>query len=166
MAPINTRIVQRSHALMGRPWGRDFLYDEAMIVGEGLLGRVGANLTTAGIGGFMLASALPPTRWFLQRWVLPAAGEGPSAKAQANGFFDLRLIGHTRSGQKLCAKVTGDRDPGYGATAKMLGETAAMLALERPRSELKGGFWTPATAFGQALVERLVQHAGMQFELI
>lgn len=166
MAPINTRIVQRSHALKGRPWGDSFRYDEAMVVGAGLLGRVGANLTAAGIGAFMAASALPPTRWFLQKFILPAAGEGPSPKAQASGYFDLRFFGRTHSGQALNARVSADRDPGYGATAKMLGEAAAMLALETPRSRLKGGFWTPATTFGQPLVKRLIEHAGMEFELL
>jgi short subunit dehydrogenase-like uncharacterized protein len=168
MAPINTRIVQRSHALQGRPWGDGFCYDEAMMFASGARGGVSAHLTAAGIGGFMLASALPPSRWFLQRWVLPSAGEGPSAKSQERGFFDLRFFGRTASGKTLRVKVTGDRDPGYGSTAKMLGEAAAMLALpgaNRSKPQ-KGGFWTPATAFGAPLVERLEANAGLRFELL
>jgi short subunit dehydrogenase-like uncharacterized protein len=119
-----------------------------------------------GLGGFMLASALPPTRWALQRFVLPAPGDGPSPEAQAKGFFDLRFHGRTANGQTLRCKVTGDRDPGYGSTAKMLGEAAKILAVDLPRSRLGGGFWTPATAFGDGLIERLQAHAGMRFEVI
>ncbi len=166
MAAINTRIVQRSHSLQGHPWGDDFRYDEATLFSAGLKGRAAASLMALGLGGFMLAGLLAPSRFVLERFVLPAAGEGPSAKAQAAGFFDLRFFGQTRAGKTLRVKVTGDRDPGYGSTAKMLGEAAAMLALSCPKKTLKGGFWTPATAFGQGLIERLVQHAGLEFEVL
>ena len=171
MAAINTRIVHRSHSLQAGPahaypWGEDFTYDEATLFASGLKGRVAASLMAAGIGGFMLASALPPSRWALQRFVLPGAGEGPSPKAQAHGFFDLRFLGKTRSGKTLRTQVTGDRDPGYGSTSKMLGEAAALLALKLPKKQLKGGFWTPATAFGPLLVERLTAHAGLTFAVL
>jgi len=63
-------------------------------------------------------------------------------------------------------KVTGDRDPGYGSTAKMLGQAGACLAQDFPGSGRKGGFWTPATMFGDKLIERLVAHAGLTFEVI
>jgi short subunit dehydrogenase-like uncharacterized protein len=166
MAAINTRIVQRSHSLQRNRWGDDFCYDEATMFSSGLKGRAAASLMVAGLGGFMLASAAPPTRFMLERFVLPAVGEGPSARAQAKGFFDLRFFGRTRSGDTLQTKVTGDRDPGYGSTAKMLGEAAAMLALHCPKTRLKGGFWTPATAFGHGLVAPLTQHAGLAFERV
>jgi short subunit dehydrogenase-like uncharacterized protein len=166
MAAINTRIVQRSHALQGRPWGEDFRYDEATLFAGGLKGRASASLMAAGLGGFMLASALPPIRFVLERFVLPAAGEGPSAKSQERGLFELHFFGRTRGGKTLRVNVSGDRDPGYGSTAKMLGEAAAMLALDCPKKALKGGFWTPATAFGQGLTTRLIQHAGLRFELM
>jgi short subunit dehydrogenase-like uncharacterized protein len=166
MSAINSRIVQRSHSLAGRPYGQDFVYDEATLMGRGLKGRLAAFAMAGGLGGFMLASALPPTRWALQRFVLPAPGDGPSPEAQAKGFFDLRFHGRTANGQTLRCKVTGDRDPGYGSTAKMLGEAAKILAVDLPRSRLGGGFWTPATAFGDGLIERLQAHAGMRFEVI
>lgn len=167
MAPINTRIVQRSHALLGRPWGGEaFRYDEASLMGKGFKGRLSALSFAAGLGAFMLGAVLPPTRWALQRFVLPAPGEGPSPQAQEKGFFDLRFHGTTASGKSLRCKVTGDRDPGYGSTAKMLGETAAMLALETPKGQPEGGFWTPATAFGAPLIERLQARAGLAFEAL
>lgn len=166
MAAINTRIVHRSNALQAQAWGADFRYDEAMLAGRGMKGRLAALGITVGLAGFMLGAALPPARWMLERFVLPAPGEGPSPQAQRAGFFDLRFFGTTAAGQVLRAKVTGDRDPGYGSTSKMLGEAGACLALDVPKSALAGGFWTPATALGGALLARLRAHAGLNFELL
>jgi saccharopine dehydrogenase (NAD+, L-glutamate forming) len=63
-------------------------------------------------------------------------------------------------------RVTGDRDPGYGSTAKILGEAAVCLAQDIARADLPGGFWTPATAMGNDLRERLKRHAGLTFEVV
>jgi short subunit dehydrogenase-like uncharacterized protein len=166
MAAINTRVVQRSNALAGAERIPGFLYDEATLTGDGLRGRATALALAGGLGGFMLASALPPTRWALQRFVLPAAGEGPSPSAQESGRFDLRFEGRTATGQTLRCKVTGDRDPGYGSTARMLGQAAACLALDIGKSDQAGGFWTPATIFGERLIERLRAHSGLAFQLL
>jgi len=166
MAGINTRIVHRSNALAGHAYTRDFRYDEAVSVGKGLKGRLAATGTALGLGAFMVAAAIGPTRTVLERFVLPKPGEGPSPEAQRRGFFDLRFLGRTDDGRTLRVKVTGDRDPGYGSTAKMLGESAACLALDMPSATLAGGFWTPATAFGERLVSRLQARAGLTFEVI
>ena len=166
MSAVNTRIVQRSNALSKQAYGADFVYDEAMLMGRGLQGRAAATGLTIGLGGFMFASALPPTRWALERFVLPAPGEGPSAEAQRKGFYDMRFLGKTADGAALRVKVTGDRDPGYGSTAKMLGQAGALLALDLADAGPKGGFWTPATAFGEQLIPRLVAHAGLAFEVV
>jgi len=164
MAAVNTRIVQRTHALLGRPWGPEFTYDEAMLMGSGPLGAAKAGGLTAGLGAFMGLAALGPTRKALNR-VLPKPGAGPSPKAQEAGFFDLRFFGTTPDGRTIRTQVTGDRDPGYGGTGRMLGEAAVSL-IELPRAEVGGGFWTPATAFGDRLVERLEAHAGLRFSIL
>ena len=166
MSDINTRVVQRSNALSKQAYGADFRYDEAMLAGKGFKGRAAATAITAGLAGFLVASALPPTRWALERFVLPGPGEGPSAEQQRNGFFDLRFLGKTADGRTLRVKVTGDRDPGYGSTARMLGQAGACLALDLADSNHKGGFWTPATIFGERLIERLEAHAGLTFEVM
>jgi len=163
MAAINTRIVHRSNALSAGRYSRAFRYDEAVSTGRGLRGCLTAVGAGVGLSVFMLASALGPTRAVLQR-LLPAPGEGPSPEAQARGFFDLRFFGRTASGRSVRVKVTGDRDPGYGSTAKMLGEAAMCLAFDVPRDTVAGGFWTPATIFGDRLVARLEAHAGLRFE--
>lgn len=164
MAGVNTRVVQRSHALAGRPWGPGFRYREAMAMGSGPVGAAKAGGLTAGLAAGMGLAALGPTRRLVAK-VVPKPGEGPSPTAQAEGSFDLRFTGTTADGRTIATRVTGDRDPGYGSTAKMLGEAAVGLR-ELPRSEVPGGFWTPATAFGDRLVERLEAHAGLEFSVL
>lgn len=166
MAGINSRVVLRSHALAGQPWGPDFRYDESMLVGRGFRGRATAFAITAGVGGLVALLATPLTRPLMERLVLPAPGTGPSPEAQEKGFFDLRFHGVTRDHRRLQVRVTGDRDPGYGSTGKMLGEAAVCLALDVSRDTTPGGFWTPSTAMGEALLTRLATHAGLAFAVV
>ena len=162
MAPVNTKVVHRSHALLGRPWGETFRYDEAVMTGDGPRGLAKASALAGALGGFVGAASIGPLRSLLRRFVLPAPGEGPSRESREAGFYDIRFFGETSDGRRIATRVSGDRDPGYGSTAKMLGEAAVCL-LERSRDDLPGGFWTPATAMGDALIERLVGHAGLEF---
>jgi len=166
MSAINTRIVQRTNALSKQAYGADFTYDEAVLTGRGLQGRLTATGMAAGLAGFVIAGAIPPARWALERFVLPGPGEGPSAEAQKSGFFDLRFVGTTADGRSIRTRVTGDRDPGYGSTAKMLGQAGACLAQDLANSGVKGGFWTPATILGDRLIARLTRHSGVMFEVL
>lgn len=161
MAGTNTRVVFRTHSLLDHEWGPDFTYGEAMHMGDGIGGRTKAMAMSGGMGGFMGAASLGPMRKMLGK-VLPEPGEGPSPEAQEKGFFDVRFHGTTGDGDELMVKVTGDRDPGYGSTAKMLCEAATTLI----DSEATGGFWTPATALGDAFIEALVDQAGLTFEVL
>jgi len=164
MAAINTRVVHRSNALSGSAYGDHFLYEEAVVTGKGGRGKRIARATSWGMGGFVVGLAVPPVRWALEKFVLPKPGEGPSEKAQLNGEFDLVFMGTTNAGELLQCRVTGDRDPGYGSTAKMLAQAAACLAQDIP-DDTPGGFWTPAALMGDALIARLREHAGLTFEL-
>ena len=162
MASVNTRVVHRTSALLGYPWGGDFHYDEASMMGSGPAGLARASTMSAGLAGFIGAAAIGPARSLLHR-VLPDPGSGPTPEEQENGYFDLRFFGSTKEGQSIATKVTGDRDPGYGSSARMLGEAAtALLSLDG----VGGGFWTPATAFGESLIEPLEEHAGLMFEVL
>jgi len=162
MGVINTRVVRRTHALLGRPWGEGFRYDEATLMGAGPLGFAKAAGLSAGLASVLAAGSLAPLRAVLAR-ALPEPGEGPSEARREAGYFDIRLLGETAAGERLRARVTGDRDPGYGSTAKMLGEAAVCLA--RDEHPVAGGFWTPASALGEPLLERLQAHAGVRFAL-
>ena len=164
MAPTNSAVVLRSHALLGQPWGRDFTYGETMMTGDGLTGGVAAWAMTAGLAAFAGVAGFGPTRKLLGK-VIPKPGDGPSEAKQQAGFFDLRFVGRTASGHEIRTKVTGDADPGYGSTAKMLGESAVAF-LDLDSTQVGGGFWTPASAFGDALIERLEAHAGVRFDVL
>ncbi|WP_175734406.1 saccharopine dehydrogenase family protein [Burkholderia ambifaria] len=170
MAAVNERVVHRSNALANDAYGTRFAYDEAVITGTGLKGRLAALTMVAGLGAFMAGVLIPPVRGLMERFLLPKPGEGPSVAAQLAGRYDLRFFGHAEDGRTLRVKVTGDRDPGYGSTGKMLGQAALNLALDCSRDGAKtgrgGGFWTPATMFDERFVERLERHAGLRFELL
>ena len=164
MAGINTRVVQRSNALMNYAYGRDFLYDEAMLTGGGLFGAPAAVALTGAMGAFGLAAAFSPTRAFLNNYVLPKPGQGPTAEQRERGSYDLLFVGIAADGRTFKARVTGDRDPGYGSTAKMISEAA--ICLSELGEDVGGGFWTPASALGLPLIERLREHAGLTFEMV
>lgn len=168
MASINTRIVRRSHALRGFPFGKEFRYSEVMSTGKGPKGFMRAATMTGGLGGFMAAMQVEPAKKFIADKYLPKPGEGPSREAREAGFFVFRVLGFgtSESGEKvvLRGKIRGEKDPGYGETAKMLGESALCLALDADRLPVGGGSWTPATAMGNVLLERL-RTAGMTFEV-
>lgn len=161
MAAVNTRVVRRSNALLGFPWGRDFRYDEAMLSSS----RFSATGFSIAAGTGMLAMALRPGRKLAQR-LLPAPGEGPSREQREAGYYEIFFHGEhpTDRSKDMRARVTGDMDPGYGSTAKMLGEAAVCLALDEPT--VGGGFWTPASALDGQLLERLTGNAGLSFEIV
>lgn len=165
MAAINTRVVHRANALRDHAYGKAFLYDEAVLTGRGFGGRFKATTLSLGMGAFALGSSLKPTRALLKKLVLPEPGEGPNAEQREAGFFNILIHGRTSDGESLRVRVRGDRDPGYGSTSKMIGESAVCLARDIDRDRTPGGFWTPSTALGEALRKRLADHAGVTFDV-
>ena len=95
----------------------------------------------------------------------PKPGEGPSKEERENGLYDVMFIGETKDGGKIIAGVTGDKDPGYGSTSKIIAEAALCLAFDIERPDTPGGVYTPAPAMGHKLIERLVKKAGLTFEI-
>ncbi len=162
MAAINTRIVRRSHALMGQPWGEHFRYSEVMGTGKGAKGFSRALSVAGGMVAFMASLAIPLTRPFVEKR-LPSPGEGPNAETRAKGRFRTEFVA-LGDGKSLSGTVSDQRDPGYGSTAVMLSEAALCLALQGQELEAEGGILTPAPAMGMRLVERL-RAAGMTFDV-
>ena len=167
MAAINEKIVRRTNALLGYPYGENFSYSEATHLGKGAPAAVRATLMSAGLGAFSAAMSVGPTRKLLQRFLLPDPGEGPSKETIENGFFKIRLFGSGRDEDgrdfSLSVRVGADSDPGYGATAIMLGNAALSLAFDDAPQAMIGGVLTPASALGRPLIDRL-QEAGMVLE--
>lgn len=152
MAPFNTRIVRRSNALLDWAYGPALRYGEVMGAGSGVTGALTAAGITGGLVGVLGAMSVKPVRGLLDR-VLPAPGTGPGEQARAKGWFRSVLHATTGSGRRYRATVAGPGDPGYAATAVMLGQSALCLALDDLPA--RAGSLTPATAMGRALIDRL-----------
>lgn len=165
MAAVNTRIVHRSNALADYYYGSNFKYHEAVLTGKGVKGRLRAVRFSVLTGGFFAAAAFAPARKLMQKLILPEPGQGPSPEKQEKGFYKLDFIGKDDAGNRMQATVEGDQDPGYGSTRKMLAESAVCLLNDIPEHETGGGFWTPSTAMGEKLIQRLVSNAGLSFKI-
>src|SRR6201987_2417333 len=150
MALINTRNVHRSNMLMGFAYGKDFVYDEMVLTGAGEKGEANAKKVMAANSEKTGPNARKP-------------GEGPSKEEQENGFYDLLYVAVAPDGRQVRASVKGDRDPGYGSTSKMISECAICLLRDTP--DVPAGFWTPGAAMREALIKRLVDNAGLTFQL-
>ena len=149
MAPINTKNIHRSNALLGHAYGEDFCYDEMMIAGEGEEGKQIADAMNSSnpMGGDNL----------------PQPGEGPSKESREQGNYDVLFFADFDEGS-IEARVTGDMDPGYGSTSKMIAESA--LCLVQECEDLSGGMYTPAPAMGKKLIKRLTKNAGLTFDIL
>ncbi|MEZ7831265.1 MAG: saccharopine dehydrogenase NADP-binding domain-containing protein [Gammaproteobacteria bacterium] len=165
MASINTRVVLRSNALLDGHYDENFKYDEALLTSATNKGEKAAKRISTGTKVSMFMMAFAAMRWLAARFFLPSPGEGPTPEQQLKGCYDLRLLGRTPQGGRVRVKVTGDRDPGYGSTAKMLAQAGLSLRRDVDEGEVGGGFWTPATVFNDKLITRLIDYAGMDFEL-
>lgn len=161
MAAVNTRVVRRTNALLGLPWGQDFHYTEAVLADSKFKAKRNAVASIAG----MVTMAIGPTRKLAQRF-LPKPGEGPTEAQREAGFYEIYMLGinHENRAHDTYVEITGDRDPGYGSTAKMLAESA--LCLAQDNIDCDGGFWTPAAAMQGKLVKRLTGSAGLTFEVL
>ena len=149
MAPINTKNIHRSNALLDHAYGKDFCYDEMMIAGEGDEGEQIAKAMSSGnpMGGDNV----------------PQPGEGPSKESREQGNYDVLFFADLEEGS-IGARVIGDMDPGYGSTSKMIAESA--LCLVQDCSNLEGGIYTPAPSMGEKLIDRLIKKAGLTFDII
>ena len=149
MAPINTKNIHRSNALLGHEYGEDFCYDEMMIAGEGEEGKQIADAMTSAnpMGGENV----------------PQPGEGPSQESREQGNYDVLFFADIDE-ECIEARVTGDMDPGYGSTSKMITESA--MCLIHDCNDLPGGIYTPAPAMGSKLIKRLIEKAGLTFDII
>lgn len=163
MAPINTKNVHRTNALRGQPWGADFRYDERQLTGTGVVGeqRARALARRTRMQNFLLG--LGPARGLIGRFALPQPGQGPGRAAREAGRFEVLFTGETAAGERAGLVVTGDRDPGYGSTSRMVTEAALTLLHDVDREATPGGVWTAGAALGLALVRRLEAHAGLAF---
>jgi short subunit dehydrogenase-like uncharacterized protein len=146
MAPINTKNVHRSNALMNHMYGKDFCYNEMWVMGPGDDGKAAADF---------ISSSNPLSN-------APKPGEGPSSESRENGNYDILFCGDIND-ESVHVSVVGDMDPGYGSTSKMIAESAICLVKEC--EDLNGGIYTPAPSMGTKLIKRLQDNAGLTFKI-
>ncbi|MGY4100924.1 saccharopine dehydrogenase family protein [Nocardia sp. R16R-3T] len=167
MAAHNTKIVRRTNGLLGWVYGKNFRYREVMSAGK----SAAAPLVAAGMAGGIVAtmavgavlSRVAVGRKVLDR-ILPKPGTGPSEQARTSGWFTMKTYARTSSGAKYVATFAGSGDPGYQATAVMLGQAGLCLAFDGAQQPELAGILTPAAAMGDALTGRL-RAAGMTIEV-
>ena len=167
MGMVNERVLRRTNALLGYPWGREFECTEVVPTGDGVGGFARAGAISAGTKAATAAMAFGPTRDGLRRFAFPDPGEGPTRDQIEDGYVTVRVLGRgvaTDGPFVVECRVSADRDPGYGATAWMLGEAAMCLVSESIDSPLDGGILTPASALGEPLADRL-RRAGLTIEV-
>lgn len=155
MAEFNTRIVRRSNALLDWAYGRGFRYQEVSDLGRSPQAPVKGAVMTGGLIAGLAGLSFGPTRAVIDRF-LPKPGEGPSAKAMAEGRFVMDILARTSTGAVFRTRVAAEKDPGYTGTAVMIGQAALALALDEDRLPELTGVLTPATGIGEVLIERLV----------
>jgi len=151
-------LVRRSAALLN--YGDKFEFSEV----QAQKSAFAAYATMLALFAFALLLSLAPTRWLLVRFVLPAPGQGPSQESMRNGFFKSKLIAEVAgdASKRVVCKIDGKRDPGYGATARMISMTALCLLRREGKIGARGaagagGVLTPASACGMALLPHLAE---------
>ncbi|SPM31651.1 saccharopine dehydrogenase family protein [Mycobacterium terramassiliense] len=157
MAPYNTRIVRRSNALLDWAYGRRFRYDENMSLGSSALAPM-ASAVVSGVGNAMFGLGSRYFRFLPRRLVervVPKPGTGPSEAARERGYYRIETYTTTTTGARYVARMQQRGDPGYKATAVLLGECGLALALDRDKLSDLRGVLTPAAAMGDALLVRL-----------
>jgi short subunit dehydrogenase-like uncharacterized protein len=126
-------------------------------------GRARRGVATA---SFMLALALPPTRWVMERFVVPKPGEGPSPAAQEKGFYDLRFFGRTDSGQPCGSRSPATATPAMAPPPKCWGRRVRAWCKTLPSPTAPGASGHPPPFLVQRLIERLQAKSGLKFEVL
>jgi short subunit dehydrogenase-like uncharacterized protein len=160
MSVINTRVVRRSAALFaarGASYGADFAFQEYFASRS----RVAAWTVATGSGALNAAVQTSTGRAIVAA-LGPKPGEGPSERSIDEGFFRCRYVAEAEDGSIASAVMKGQGDPGNRSTVRFLVESGILLA-ESP-ADAEGGVLTPATAFGERLIERCKPH-GLSYEI-
>ena len=157
MAKINERIVHRTNFLTDFSYGKDFQYLEVTSHKSGWQGYLSAWASVVGLAGLGVVLLLRP----LAKQLLNAPGQGPSEDYMTHAGYAMSLWGQSGA-HKMLAHISAKGDPGVRATTNMMGECMMSLLA---KTDLPGGFYTPASALGDDLLVRLGQYADMHFSI-
>ena len=153
MADVNGAVVKRSNALQGTA---NLTYQESMTQHD----WKNAMLTSMGLGLGVAALLNPWTGGLISKYLFPQPGEGPSKKDFERSFLLISGIGVGSRGNVAESAFYFPKDAGYYYTSRMLVESGLCLAMDmdstKGSNRGRGGFMTPATAMGDALLARLM----------
>jgi short subunit dehydrogenase-like uncharacterized protein len=162
MAMANTKVVRRGAALLAEQnqgYGEDFIYKEHAYYSN----RMSAYLGTLSLGLVGLAVFTPLKK--IIRPFLKKPGQGPSQKVMDEGFFKCKFVVTGENDIKKTYVMSGQGDPGYKVTSKLVCESALSLlgdASILPGGQKYGGILTVSSGLGDVLISRL-QKAGISF---
>lgn len=157
MALYNTRCVRRTNALLGWAYGRELRYTETLSYGSTpmapmLAAMSGLTITaSARLGGAYLRALGGQLDT-----LLPPANVGHDQGER--GHYRVETYAETTGGKRYVATMAQPGDPGYSATATLLGVTALALVNDRRRLSDLRGVLTPVAVAGELLCERLPGH--------
>lgn len=171
---INPAVIHRTACLIAAEEGRvftPFRYREGVTIPGGAATMPLRYLAGAGLGGTQAAirgllRARPSVREHVSgvmRKRLPSSGFGPTGERMEDWSWRMAVNAKTVDGHFVRADLEGEGQPGYLATAKMLGE-AGMLLSEKGATPERSGFLTPAAALGTAELDRF-RHAGVRIQV-
>jgi short subunit dehydrogenase-like uncharacterized protein len=171
---INPAVVHRTASLIAAEEGRvfaPFRYREGVAIPGGTATMPLRYLAGAARGGAQAAfrglyRAQPAVRRqaaALMRRSMPSAGFGPTGDRMEDWSWAMAVNAKTVGGHFVRADLEGEGQPGYLATAKMLGE-AGLLLSEQGATPERSGFLTPAAALGIGQLDRF-RHAGIRIQV-
>jgi len=165
MAVVNAKIVRWTHAL--RQQGAKVISYREVVVHADFQTAFVAHMGLIMVGSLLLN---PLTKWLAHAVFLPRPGEGPSMDTmEKTHYLLISAEGLGTNGNRVETTLYFPQDPGCLETAKMMVEAGLALALsetsnqKRPLpSKDQGGFWSPAAALGDILLDRLID-VGAEF---
>jgi short subunit dehydrogenase-like uncharacterized protein len=153
---IDSQVVRRSAELFEQ-YGRQFSYGHYLQIRS--LPKLMVALGTASA---MFGLAQVP--WSREKLLsLFPEGEGPTDGDRERAWFKVTV--DARSGPHQVVATVRGGDPGYGETAKIVSQAALALIYDREHLEPVYGVLTPASAFGNLLIERLMT-VGIRFTVL
>lgn len=148
MAGANMPYVARTNGRLG--YSDKLEYSESMAF-RSLLVAIGAYL---GLITFGLLLVVPPTRWLLKTFVLPAPGQGPSRESCLAASYRMQFVA-TGGGDRTDVQLKAVGDASCISTTCCLAETAMALSMDAAKLDSPGGVMTAMSAMGDVLLERL-----------
>eukprot|EP01035_Chromulina_nebulosa_P018353 gene18352-24046_t len=151
MAPVMANCIRRSNAINN--YSDKLIYKEALVYPSLAAGIV--NI----LSNIYLATAIvnQPLRSLLFLLnVIPKPGQGPSKSTLDKGFLKVTSYATGLQGHVCKATMYFPNDPGYVDTARIVVESALVLALDINSITVSGGVYTPAVCQGDLLLNRLI----------